>query len=73
MIDGLWGLTFGNGGNGGSTASLYVTAGPAGETGGLFARIDILSVSAVPEPAELTLIVGGLGLMAGLRLRRRRA
>jgi uncharacterized protein (TIGR03118 family) len=27
VIDGLWGLTFGNGGNGGSVSSLYVAAG----------------------------------------------
>lgn len=73
VIDGLWGLTFGNGGNGGSAASLYVTAGPDGETGGLLARIDSLSVAAVPEPAELTLMIGGLGLMAALRRRRRGA
>lgn len=49
--DGLWGLSFGNGGNGGSKQSLYITAGPNGETGGLFARID-----SVPEPGTLLLV-----------------
>jgi uncharacterized protein (TIGR03118 family) len=73
VIDGLWGLTFGNGGNGGSTASLYVTAGPDGEAGGLFARIDNLAVAPVPEPAEVTLMIGGLALLASRRLRRSRA
>ncbi len=35
-IDGLWGLRFGNGGNFGSTNTLYFTAGPNGESDGLF-------------------------------------
>jgi len=73
VIDGLWGLTFGNGGSGGSAASLYVTAGPDDETGGLFARIDSLAVAPVPEPSELALMAGGLGLLAAFRVRRRRA
>jgi uncharacterized protein (TIGR03118 family) len=61
--DGLWGLTFGNGGNGGLVDSLYLTAGPNDESGGLFARID-----ATPEPASVLLAVAGL---AALCLRRR--
>ncbi len=65
--DGLWGLTFGNGGNGGNVASLYLTAGGAGETTGLFARID-----AVPEPATAGLIAVGLVVLAmGRRARAR--
>ena len=65
--DGLWGLTFGNGGNGGNVASLYLTAGGAGETTGLFARID-----PVPEPATAGLIAGGLAMLAiGRRVRAR--
>jgi len=70
VIDGLWGLTFGNGGNGGSVSSLYVTAGPNVETGGLFARIDSVAVPAVPEPATDLLFVAGL---LALRIRRRSA
>jgi uncharacterized protein (TIGR03118 family) len=60
--DGLWGLTFGNGGNGGLTTSLYLAAGPNGETGGLFARID-----AVPEPSTILLGAAGLALLEGRR------
>ena len=41
VIDGLWGLAFGNGGSGGRTNTLYFTAGPAGESHGLFGGIDL--------------------------------
>ena len=40
MIDGLWGLTFGNGGKGGRPGTLYFTAGPNGEGNGLFGALD---------------------------------
>lgn len=43
QIDGLWGLTCGNGANGGDARTLYFTAGPNGESDGLFG-----SLSAVP-------------------------
>ena len=59
---GLWALTFGNGGGGGVTTSLYVAAGINNETGGLFARID-----AVPEPSTWLLALGGVALLIGLR------
>jgi uncharacterized protein (TIGR03118 family) len=43
VIQGLWGLTFGNGGNGGSTGTLYFTAGIPGsgviEDHGLFGSV----------------------------------
>ncbi len=64
-IDGLWALINGNGGNAGSTANVYFTAGPNGETGGLFG-----SLTDVPEPASMTLLLGGAGLTALLRRRR---
>lgn len=70
VFDGLWGLVFGNGGSGGSPTSLYLTAGPADETGGLFARIDGIAV-AVPEPATWALLLGGLALCRGRRAVRR--
>lgn len=58
--EGLWGLTFGNGGSGGRTDTLYFTAGISGdgdvEDHGLFG-----SISPVPEPS----IVGST---AGLAL-----
>ena len=38
-IDGLWGLTFGNGGQAGPTTTLFFTAGPGGEKHGLFGSI----------------------------------
>ena len=68
-IDGLWALTFGNGGNGGDPNKLYFTAGPEDETHGL-----VGSLSPVPEPA-VTGAVAGVALM-GLcvaRMRKKRA
>jgi uncharacterized protein (TIGR03118 family) len=65
MNDGLWGLTFGNGGNGGSVNSLYLTAGLNDEADGLFARID-----PTPEPGTFALL--GLGLSGALVYRFRR-
>jgi uncharacterized protein (TIGR03118 family) len=38
-IDGLWGLQFGNGTNNAPTTSLYFTAGPDGESHGLFGTV----------------------------------
>ncbi len=38
-IDGLWALTFGNGGQGGAANTLYFTAGPAGYSHGLFGSL----------------------------------
>ena len=41
LIDGLWTITFGSGnGNGGSANTLYFTAGPNGETDGLFGSLN---------------------------------
>jgi uncharacterized protein (TIGR03118 family) len=39
QIDGLWGLTFGNGGSGGPATTLFFTAGPYGENHGIFGSI----------------------------------
>jgi len=66
MIEGLWGLRFGNGGNGGDPSTLYFTAGPDDESHGLFG---MLSVAATPEPSDLALLTLGLG---GLAFSRRR-
>jgi uncharacterized protein (TIGR03118 family) len=63
VIDGLWGLLVGNGGNGGSASSLYVAAGPDDESGGLFARIDAVAAP-VPEPQTWALLLCGLALLA---------
>jgi uncharacterized protein (TIGR03118 family) len=39
LIDGLWGLGFGNGAGSGAANALYFTAGPDEESHGLFGRI----------------------------------
>jgi uncharacterized protein (TIGR03118 family) len=39
VIDGLWGLIVGNGGNGGRTDTIYFTAGPNDEQHGLFGSL----------------------------------
>jgi uncharacterized protein (TIGR03118 family) len=39
-IDGLWGIAFGNGLNSQPTNTLFFTGGPAGETHGVYGRID---------------------------------
>jgi uncharacterized protein (TIGR03118 family) len=58
---GLWGLTFGNDGNGGSSNSLYITAGGANEDSGVLAQIT------APEPASLSSL-----MLVALLARRRR-
>jgi uncharacterized protein (TIGR03118 family) len=61
-IDGIWGLTFGNGVSLGDADALYFTAGPNGEEDGLFGRVTV-----APEPAA-----GLLMAPAALLLVRRR-
>lgn len=70
VIDGLWNISFGNGGNGGFTNVLYFTAGINKEADGLFGNL-----SSTPEPGTLTLLGSGLaGLIGyGLRQGRRKA
>jgi uncharacterized protein (TIGR03118 family) len=64
-IDGLWALQFGNGGSFGSPLTLFFTAGPNGESDGLFGALN-----QTPEPA--TWSVAAVSLLA-LAWRRRRA
>jgi len=59
---GLWGLAFGNGGNGGSPGTLYFANGINGETAGLFAAL-----TPVPEPSSVALTSLGLLLLFGWR------
>jgi uncharacterized protein (TIGR03118 family) len=40
VIDGLWALTFGNGGRGGVPGTLYFSSGPGGESHGLFGSLE---------------------------------
>lgn len=42
-IDGLWGLSFGNGANAGPTNVLFFTAGPFEEQHGLFGKLETIS------------------------------
>lgn len=55
-IDGLWAISPGNDGGAGSSHSLYFTAGPNGETHGLFGVLSL-----VPEPSTYAML--GLGLV----------
>jgi uncharacterized protein (TIGR03118 family) len=65
MIDGLWGLINGNGGNGGNPNRVYFTAGINGENDGLFGSLQ------VPEPGSLPLLGTGLAALALMRRRKR--
>jgi len=69
-IDGLWGLIAGNGGNAGSPDRIYFSAGPDGETNGLFGVISGSATAAVPEPGSIVLALIGAAF-ACLRMRRR--
>jgi uncharacterized protein (TIGR03118 family) len=67
VIDGLWALTIGNGAGGGSLNTLYFTAGPDGESHGLFGALAV-----VPEPSTWAMMLlgfAGLGLAAQRRCR----
>lgn len=65
-IDGLWALTAGNNGPAGNADAIYFSAGPNGESHGLFGVI----AAPVPEPATLSLILGGL--LGGLTILRKK-
>jgi uncharacterized protein (TIGR03118 family) len=67
---GLWGLTFGNGGNAGDPGILYFVAGIAGEQEGLLGSIRALAP--VPEPSSFLLWGAGLAAIAGRRMLRPR-
>jgi uncharacterized protein (TIGR03118 family) len=62
-IDGLWGLSFGNGTALGDADALYYAAGINLEEDGLFGR---LTLAPVPEPAAAAMLLAGLGGLGGL-------
>jgi uncharacterized protein (TIGR03118 family) len=64
-IDGLWDITPGNGGGAGNPNQLYFSAGPAGESHGLFGTLQ-----AVPEPGPALWGLAAL-VPVGIMLRRR--
>ena len=64
-IDGLWALSAGNDGSGGSSHLLYFSAGPDGETHGLFGVL-----TPVPEPSSYVLLIAGLGMLGLWKQRR---
>jgi uncharacterized protein (TIGR03118 family) len=64
---GLWALTFGNGGSGGDPNTLYFTTGLGAETNGLLAALSV-----VPEPSGLAILGTALALFAARRARSRR-
>ena len=54
VIDGLWGLAFGNGVTAGDANTLYYAAGPEDETHGLFGKITANAEGTNPVSATLT-------------------
>jgi hypothetical protein len=68
VIDGLWAISPGNDGMGGSSQLLYFAAGPNDETHGLFGVL-----SPVPEPSEYVMMLMGLGMISLLARRHSRA
>lgn len=64
-IDGLWAIAPGNGGSAGSRDRLYFTAGPNGESHGLFGVL-----TAIPEPATVALFLLALAAMRYLPTRK---
>ena len=52
QVDGLWALQVGNGGAGGAANAVYFTAGPFGESHGLFGSLTTATAGTPEGPAE---------------------
>jgi len=65
VIDGLWGLRFGIGGSAATAQTLFFTAGPDGESHGLFGELN-----QVPEPATWLLSAAAFGLLLAKRAKK---
>jgi uncharacterized protein (TIGR03118 family) len=63
QIDGLWALKVGNGGAGGATNTVYFTAGPFGETHGLFGALTTAAAGSSEGLAEAQLIQADLDVV----------
>ena len=70
VIEGLWGLLFGNGGSGGAMNELFFTAGIPRLGGTDIEAHGLFGALTVPEPSTLALLMSGVALLV---LRRRRA
>ena len=68
VIPGLWDITTGGTGGNGNPNTLFFTAGPGDETGGVFG-----SLAAVPEPAAVIQALTGAGGLALFFILRRKA
>jgi uncharacterized protein (TIGR03118 family) len=60
VIDGLWALKVGNGGNGGDANKVYFTAGLFHETHGLFGSLTSVAAGTDEGPAEAQLAIAAL-------------
>lgn len=63
QIDGLWALRVGNGTAGGRTDTVYFTAGPFGETHGLFGSLSTVAPGSPEGPAEAQLVQANLDIV----------
>jgi uncharacterized protein (TIGR03118 family) len=70
VIQGLWGLLFGNGGSGGATNELFFSAGIPGPPPGNIEDHGLFGTLNVPEPSTMALLLSGIGLLAVKRRRR---
>ncbi len=69
-IDGIWGLTFGNGWSLGDADSLYFTAGPDEERDGILGRLNV-AAAPVPEAGSWAMMLCGLGFVGLVAVRRK--